>query len=322
MAALPIAAGCAMQAPKPAPTVAGTFGGTDRAWIEVNIAMDEQMRPLLDLVPQRAADPAVMALAIQVRAFTDTELPALRLVHDQAGLPTQNPHEGMPMPGMVTAAEVAEAATLRGTEFDALTVKKVKEYLVQGVNLAQSETKYGVEPRTRALAANGLSARNQTLSSVPTPQPAHERTRPSVAPRGGRHPQPQRFARRSAGPLASTKTTRPRPPRCSTVNTAGTGPRWPGIDVDTDTTVERCAEPDGGRSASAQHELGQAEQDRCERAGRGFVLLTSAHTHADKSTRDTVKKAIRTGSPTSTSADVTISAESRVSTNTPPVLLG
>jgi len=169
VAALPIAAGCAMQAPKPAPTVAGTFGGTDRAWIEVNIAMDEQMRPLLDLVPQRAADPAVMALAIQVRAFTDTELPALRLVHDQAGLPTQNPHEGMPMPGMVTAAEVAEAATLRGTEFDALTVKKVKEYLVQGASLAQSETKYGVEPRTRALAANGLSARNQTLSSVPTP---------------------------------------------------------------------------------------------------------------------------------------------------------
>ncbi len=258
-----------MQAPKPAPTVAGTFGGTDRAWIEVNIAMDEQMRPLLDLVPQRAADPAVMALAIQVRAFTDTELPALRLLHDQAGLPTQNPHEGMPMPGMVTAAEVAEAATLRGTEFDALTVKKVKEYLVQGVNLAQSETKYGVEPRTRALAANGLSARNQTLSSVPTPQPAHERTRPSVAPRGGRHPQPQRFARRSAGPLASTKTTRPRPPQCSTVNTAGTGPRWPGIDVDTDTTVERCADQmeAGSAGAPARPRPAPPGPDRGDRRG-------------------------------------------------------
>jgi len=52
------------------------------------------------------------------------------------------------------------------------------------------------------------------------------------------------------------------------------------------------------------------------------VLLTSAHTHADKSTRDTVKKGIRTSSPTSTSADVTISAESRVSANPPPEPLG
>jgi uncharacterized protein (DUF305 family) len=166
-AALPSAVGCAMQAPKPAATVAATFGGTDLAWIEVNIAMDEQMRPLLALVPQRCADPAVKALAIQVRVSTDTELSTLRLLHDQAGLPAQNPHEGMLMPGMVTAAEVAKAATLRGPEFDALTVKKVKEYLVQGVGLAQSETKYGVESQTRALAANVLTARNQALSSLP-----------------------------------------------------------------------------------------------------------------------------------------------------------
>jgi hypothetical protein len=167
-AVLSSVAGCAKQALAPAPAVASTFGGTDRAWIEVNIAMEEQMNPLLDLAPQRAADPAVKVLAIQVRAFTDTELPVLRQLHDQAGLPAQNPHEGMLMPGMVTAAEVAGAATLSGGEFDALTVRWVKEYLEQGVNLAQGATKHGVEARTRALAAKGLSARNQTLLLVPT----------------------------------------------------------------------------------------------------------------------------------------------------------
>jgi hypothetical protein len=73
----------------------------------------------------------------------------------------------MAMPGMVTRTEVAEAAGLRGTEFDARTVKKVKEYLAQGASLAQSETKYGVESRTRALAASSLTARNQLLSSLP-----------------------------------------------------------------------------------------------------------------------------------------------------------
>jgi Domain of unknown function (DUF305) len=171
MAALPVAAGCATQAPEPAAkpiaAAAAAFGVTDRAWIEVNIAMDEQLLPLLALVPGRVADPAVQALASQVGVFVDTDLPTLRLLHDQARLPAQNPHEGMLMPGMVTAADVTEAATLHGTEFDALTVEKVKEYLTQGVNLAQSETRYGMNRRTTALAADGLSARKPLLSSLP-----------------------------------------------------------------------------------------------------------------------------------------------------------
>jgi hypothetical protein len=74
--ALLAAAGCAARAPKPAPTVSAVFGVTDRAWIETNMAMDEGVRSLLDLVPQRAADPNVRTLAMRVRAITDTELSA------------------------------------------------------------------------------------------------------------------------------------------------------------------------------------------------------------------------------------------------------
>ena len=111
--------------------------------------------------------PAVQPLATRGPRVRRTELPTLRLVHDQTGVPAQNPHEGMPMPVMVTSAQVTEAATLRRSEFDSLTVEKVKEYLVQGVNLAQSEAEHGLQPRTRALAATGLSAPNQTLSSLP-----------------------------------------------------------------------------------------------------------------------------------------------------------
>ncbi len=167
VAALAGAAGCAPQAPWRATTVAAAFGMTDRAWIEITIAMDEQLRPLLALVPRHTADPAVTALANQVRALTDTELPALRGLHDVAGLPAQNPHEGMLMPGLVTAADLAEAVALRGSEFDEFTIEKIEDYLVQGVNLAQSETRFGMEPQTKALAAEGLNVRNKALSSLP-----------------------------------------------------------------------------------------------------------------------------------------------------------
>ena len=169
------ALGCAGSGPSPTAAASASapasapagFGGTDLAWIEITIAMDEQLLPLLTLAPERGGDPTVTALAGQVRTFTETELAALRSLHDEAGLPAQNPHEGMTMPGMVTADEVAQAAKLTGRPFDAFARQKIAEASRQGKSLAESEQRYGVEPRTRALAANAVSARTRTLSSLP-----------------------------------------------------------------------------------------------------------------------------------------------------------
>jgi uncharacterized protein (DUF305 family) len=163
-------AGCAGSgndpATAPATTAATRFGGTDLAWIEINIAMDEQLLPLLDLVPQRSGSPAVQALAQQVKAFTTDELATLRALHDQAGLPSVNPHEGMPMPGMVTPDDVAAAAKQTGKPFDATVVKSIKAHLDQSQNLAGSEDKSGVEPQTRALALQVRRTREAALSTL------------------------------------------------------------------------------------------------------------------------------------------------------------
>jgi len=160
------ASACADPAPRPAAATPAAFGGTDLAWIEVTIALDEQLLPLLALVPQRAGDPAVKALATTVAGFTGGELTALRTLHDSAGLPAKNPHEGMPMPGMVTASRLTTAATLSGAAFDRLAAETIRESLEQGRNLAESEQKHGVEARTRALAADAAAARTRTLSSL------------------------------------------------------------------------------------------------------------------------------------------------------------
>ena len=163
-------AGCRSSRPEatgtPAATTATQFGGTDLAWIEINIAMDEQLLPLLEIVPQRSGSPGVQALALQVQAFTTAELTTLRALHDQAGLSPVNPHEGMEMPGMVTPQQVTDAKALTGKPFDADVVKVIQAYLEQSQNLAESEDKSGVEPQTRALALQVLRTRDAALTTA------------------------------------------------------------------------------------------------------------------------------------------------------------
>jgi uncharacterized protein (DUF305 family) len=156
--------------PPPAPppaTAAASFGGTDRAWIEINIAMNEELTPLLALVPAQSRDDAVKALSAQVNELHQRELTDLRQLHDAAGLPAENPHEGMPMPGMVTPDIVRQAAAAEGPAFDRILREQVRAHLDQGVKLAKSETTAGVEPRTKALAERMISDRESLLPKFP-----------------------------------------------------------------------------------------------------------------------------------------------------------
>ena len=164
--ALAGSAGCEGSAEPAAVTTSASFGGTDLAWLEITIAMDEQVLPLLQLVPGHSRDPGVQALGVQVQAVTEAELGPLRSLHDQAGLPATNPHEGMPMPGVVTIDVVNQATKLSGAKFDTLAVAQIKGYLEHGKDLAQSEQKSGVEAQTRALALNVIRTRTEALSSI------------------------------------------------------------------------------------------------------------------------------------------------------------
>jgi uncharacterized protein (DUF305 family) len=144
----------------------GVFGGTDLAWVEISIAINEQLLPLLELAPSNGADPGVRKFAAGVKASTAAELTSLYRLRDQAKLPAQNPHEGMPMPGVVTSEQVTQAAQTNGPGFDALLLLHLKETFEQGVNLATSETKAGIEPQTLALAKQVLKTRREDLPRV------------------------------------------------------------------------------------------------------------------------------------------------------------
>lgn len=164
--------GCSLIQNNPAPAPAATssapspFGGTDRAWISITTAMDEDLLPLLDLVPDHSGSSDVQALALQVKAFVNAELTELHALRDAAGMPRENQHKNMQMPGMVTADQVTKAAKLTGKTFDTTVVTAIKEHLEQSEQLATSEDKSGVEPQTRALALQVLRTRQTVLDSM------------------------------------------------------------------------------------------------------------------------------------------------------------
>ncbi|MFI1988983.1 DUF305 domain-containing protein [Actinoplanes sp. NPDC020271] len=150
----------------PAPTTPA-FGGTDAAWIEIIIAMDEELLPLLDLAPSHAGSGSLKAASEQVRAFTNDELGTLRQLHAEAALPAENPHKGMPMPGMVTPAVLASAEALSGKAFDEVLTNSIREHLEQGQKLAAGELSAGTESRTKELAGRIIETRKSTLKNLP-----------------------------------------------------------------------------------------------------------------------------------------------------------
>ncbi|WP_158624130.1 DUF305 domain-containing protein [Micromonospora sp. HM5-17] len=139
--------------PTAAPTTPGGFSGTDTAWLQLAIAMDERFLRVLDLVPGRLTDPELVVLAGRIAADHRAVLPRLHGLHERSGGPTTNPHEGHDMPGMATAAQLAEVRRATGRAAAELFATLARAHLDQSVRLARAEREHGTEPVTRAIAA-------------------------------------------------------------------------------------------------------------------------------------------------------------------------
>ncbi len=135
------------------PTAASSFTATDRAWIEITTAMDEQLVPLLDLVDSHTGSAAVRDLGRKADASTKSELVDLRRLHGQAHLPAENPHKGMEMPGMVSSNQITHAGALREADFDNYFKKCLRDHLEQIGRLALGEKSSGHDPQTVSLAS-------------------------------------------------------------------------------------------------------------------------------------------------------------------------
>ncbi|GLL07358.1 hypothetical protein GCM10017581_091100 [Dactylosporangium matsuzakiense] len=155
----------------PAAVVASEFGGTDLAWVELMIPMDEQLLPVLDLVTAKAADPGLVAVAGELHGVYSAELPRLRAISDQAGLPTDSPHKGHKMPGLVDADRLAALRAGTGEAFEKQALDILREHLTQLANLAGSELTNGTSPTVKALAQQVAKTRGDANAKLPAATP-------------------------------------------------------------------------------------------------------------------------------------------------------
>jgi uncharacterized protein (DUF305 family) len=155
-----LVAGCGSTAPPADPagpppvavTASSSFNGTDLAWIQLMIPMNQQQLPVLRLAADRNGDPAVRQLTAQIRDSHQRELAELRALFARTGLPDDNPHAGHDMPGLVNEAKLASLSATSGPEFEKRWRELLREHLDQRASLARSEQQSGVDPEATELA--------------------------------------------------------------------------------------------------------------------------------------------------------------------------
>jgi uncharacterized protein (DUF305 family) len=130
---------------------AGQFGLTERAFVELAIATDDQAVKLLDLGVQQAGTPSLRDLAREIGAGRRAELSELHGLLTSAAVPYVNNHEGHDMPGMPTNDELT-ALSQAGTGFDGMFVRLLRAHLDESVTVARSAAKSVAHEATRAVA--------------------------------------------------------------------------------------------------------------------------------------------------------------------------
>lgn len=147
-------------------TASSGFNGTDIAWAQLMIAMNERAYPMLDLAGSRSSTPALSLLAGQIAARHRAEVARLRELLRQAAMPESNPHEGHDMPGMATAAQLDAMAGASGSAFERLFRASLGAHLEQSISLARSEQAAGQFPGVTDLASTVERDRSAELAEL------------------------------------------------------------------------------------------------------------------------------------------------------------
>ncbi|MET7669644.1 DUF305 domain-containing protein [Micromonospora luteifusca] len=145
---------------------ASLFSPTDVAWLQLTVAMNERLLPVLDMVPNRTTDPAWRTFAARLGTAHRADLSTARRLLAESGAPATNPHEGHDMPGMVTEQELTTLRSATAVAFERLAGQHVRAHLQQAVRIATAEQRNGVYPATTALATEVVRAGDAELTRL------------------------------------------------------------------------------------------------------------------------------------------------------------
>ncbi len=150
------------------PTVPVVLSGTDDAFIQLLIPMNEGALALIDQLDTRPADadPSLLALLGELRTAHQAELRDLRGLLAAGNVPELNIHEGHQMPGMVTEASLAELRAAPDVEVPSRAAALIRAHLAQTVVLCRGEQTAGGSPELKAFASRIQQARIAELSAL------------------------------------------------------------------------------------------------------------------------------------------------------------
>ncbi|SCE74294.1 Uncharacterized conserved protein, DUF305 family [Micromonospora chokoriensis] len=154
--------------PAAVPTVPVVLNGTDDAFIQLLIPMNEGALALIDHLDTRptGADPSLRGLLGDLRQAHRAELRDLRAILAAGNVPELNIHEGHQMPGMVTAASLDELRATPDAEVPSRAAALLRAHLAQTVVLCRGEQTAGGSPELKALAGRMQQARAAELSAL------------------------------------------------------------------------------------------------------------------------------------------------------------
>ncbi|MCX5068988.1 DUF305 domain-containing protein [Micromonospora lupini] len=152
----------------PAPTSPVLLNGTDDAFIQLLLPMNEGALALIDALDARpsGADPALRAVLGDIRAAHRAESVELRGLLAAGNRPEQNIHAGHQMPGMVTDVALAELRAAPAAEVPTRAVGLLRAHLAQTVVLCRGEQTAGGSPEVRTLAGRIQEARAAELDAL------------------------------------------------------------------------------------------------------------------------------------------------------------
>ncbi|MGW3892701.1 DUF305 domain-containing protein [Micromonospora chokoriensis] len=154
--------------PAAVPTAPVVLNGTDDAFIQLLIPMNEGALALIEHLDTRptGADPSLRALLGDLRQAHQAELRDLRGILAAGNVPELNIHEGHQMPGMVTAASLDELRATPDAEVPSRAAALLRAHLAQTVVLCRGEQIAGGSPELKALAGRIQQARATELSAL------------------------------------------------------------------------------------------------------------------------------------------------------------
>nr|WP_165436342.1 DUF305 domain-containing protein [Amycolatopsis suaedae] len=120
------------------------------------------------LVPTRAADPAVKALATRIEQAQAPEIEQLRGWLSRWGAPAEAPGHGghHAMAGMMTGEDMRALEQARGTEFDRLWLTMMIKHHEGAVEMARAEVAGGSDPEAKALAQRIIETQQAEIDEM------------------------------------------------------------------------------------------------------------------------------------------------------------